>query len=71
MSAPIAWDQLELPVLRWSLELPTFAQVELFRGEPAAGVPTLTGEQVDDALRRLEGDGLLVGPRVEGAEAFY
>ena len=71
MSAPISWDRLELPVLRWSLELPTFAQVELFRSEPVEGLPGLAGEQVDDALRRLEGDGLLVGHRVEGAGAFY
>ena len=71
MTSPLTFDELELPVLRWSLELPTFAQVELLRGEPAEGLPTLTGDQVDDALRRLEGDGLLVGGRVEGAGAFY
>ena len=71
MSALLTWEEFELPVLRWSLELPTFAQVELVRGESVEGLPALTGDQVDDALRRLEGDGLLVGQRVEGAGAFY
>lgn len=71
MSSPLTFEELELPVLRWSLELPAFAQVELLRGEPAEGVPSLTGDQVDDALRRLEGEGLLVGGRVEGAGAFH
>lgn len=71
MSAPLTFDELELPVLRWSLELPAFAQVELFRGEAAEGMPALTGDQVDDALRRLVWEGLIVGGRAEGAGAFY
>lgn len=71
MSRALTFDELELPVLRWSLELPVFAQVELVRGEPAEGVPALTGNQVDDALWRLERDGLLVGGRLEGAGAFH
>ena len=71
MSFPLTFDELELPVLRWSLELSSFAQVELLRGEPAEGVPSLTGDQVDDALRRLEREGLLVGGRLEGAGTFY
>ena len=71
VASPLTFDQLELPVLRWSLELPAFAQVELVSGEPAEGLPILTGDQVDDALRRLEREGLIVGGRAEGAGAFY
>lgn len=43
MSFPLTFDELELPVLRWSLELPAFAQVELLRGEPAEGCPPSPG----------------------------
>lgn len=71
VSSPLTFDELELPVLRWSLALPAFAQVELLRGEPAEGLPNLTGDQVDDALRRLARDGLVAGRRFEGSGAFH
>jgi hypothetical protein len=63
VTEPLTWEQLELPVLRWvvssgSEEL----DLDLARGKSSSPfAPALTDHQVDDALLRLQRQGLIDG----------
>jgi len=69
----VAWDDLELPALRWIHETPPEDTGGVDTGDlhhgnnPAAVLPELTESQLDQALRRLEQHGLVVGHRGEAS----
>jgi len=71
MSAPQSWEELELPVLRWVHELYPDDTAIFSRSEASESFPHLTGAQVDDALRRLHGHGLIEGNLQETSGLFY
>ena len=67
----VAWEDLELPVLRWIHTTPPEDTGGVDTGDlrpgnnPAKVLPEVTESQLDEALRRLEQYGLIVGMRGE------
>jgi hypothetical protein len=64
--AAAVWDRIDLPVLRWVAEAGYEFQWRFERNEPTEEVPSLSGDELDAALRRLQGHGLVsAGGRTE------
>lgn len=53
------WDRIDLPVLRYVEEFPYHMQWQFNRRGPTEELPEFEGEELDDALRRLEGHRLV------------
>lgn len=71
MADPQAWEELELPVLRWVHEFFPEDTTLLSPSERFEHLPNLTGDEVDDALRRLQGHGLIEGKRQATSGPIY
>jgi len=72
MAQSLPWEELELPVLEWVFGLGHDDGAMLERsGDAGRTVDGLTDAQVDDALRRLIGAGLIAGRRQETSDLFY
>jgi hypothetical protein len=57
--ATTVWKRVDEPVLRYVAALDYHLQWRFDRREPTEEIPSLTGEQLDSALRRLEEHGLI------------
>lgn len=68
------WERVDFPVLQWVHLTPPddtgYLQTgELYRTqEPAAELPQLTQTELDEALVRLKGHGLIAGERYETSD---
>lgn len=72
MSNETVWARVDYPVLRFIEELRYDMQWQFDRREPVEELPELTGEEVDAALRRLQGHGLIEwGTRTETVGFFH
>lgn len=73
----MAWEDWELPALRWVHATPPedtggISTGNLHRSDnPAEALPELTESRLDEALRRLEQHGLLVGQRGETSDLAF
>jgi DNA-binding PadR family transcriptional regulator len=74
----VAWEDLELLALRWLHASPpedaggvSTGEMHLGGENAAQGLPELTESQFDQALRRLEQHGLIVGERDETSDLVY
>ena len=73
----VPWEDLELPALRWIHMTPPedtggISTGDLHRSDnPAEVLPELAESQLDDALRRLEQHGLIVGKRGETSDLAF
>lgn len=64
--AQTVWERVDLPVLKFVAELDYGLRWQFSRGEPTEEIPALKGEELDAALSRLEGYGLIAaGSRSE------
>jgi hypothetical protein len=69
-TARTMWERVDLPVLRFVAGCEYAAQWQFNRHEPTDEIPALTGTELDGALRRLEGYGLIRGGRREASGYF-
>ncbi len=71
-TAETDWERVHLPVLRFVAGLDYGLQWRFDRGAPTDELPALTGEDLDAALRQLEGHGLITaGDRTETIGYFF
>jgi hypothetical protein len=68
----LTWEELELPVLQWVLDHGDEGTGQLYftSADAFGGVPSLTGPQVAEALRRLQEHGLVVSNGPLSTNAF-
>ena len=59
MTAETVWERVDLPVLRFVVDLDYSLRWRFDRAEPTEELPELKGEELDAALRRLEEHGLI------------
>ena len=59
------WDRIDLPVLRFVQTFPYNVTWQFDRTGPTEELPQFGGEELDEALRRLEDYGLIRGRRHE------
>lgn len=68
---PVTWSELEEPVLTWVVD-PEVEDLRLDFGDSTSPLsPQLNDTQVDEALSRLLGHGLIAGIRQEGSGAVW
>jgi len=66
-----SWERFELLILRWVKEASPGLNWRFDRShDPSEEVPSLSGFQLDEGLRRLEGFGLVAGRRNEYSGYF-
>jgi hypothetical protein len=71
MPEPTIWERVDLPVLRWVASCEYSVGWQFDRGAPTEEVPDLTGDELDAALRWLEGYGLITATQRNETSGYF